>query len=60
MPPSAGPRIDENELLARVDQEARINNIQHVRIFVQCLYDTVHRRLLSIQPMRIEYGGAIE
>src|ERR1700676_5165462 len=31
MPPSAGPRIDEDQLLARVDQEARINNIQQVR-----------------------------
>src|SRR5579862_6394242 len=60
VPPAAGPRIDENQLLARVDEEARINNIQHVRIFVQLRYDTVHRRLLSIQPMWIEYGGAIE
>src|SRR4029077_11583297 len=60
MPPSAGTRIDEDQLLAGVDQEARINNIQQVWIFVQCLYDTIHGRLLSIQPMRIEYGGAIE
>src|SRR6266550_297017 len=47
MPPSAGPRINEDELLAGVDQEARINNIQHMRIFVQCLYNTIHRHLLS-------------
>src|SRR5207302_6620948 len=37
-PPGAGTRIDEDQLLAGLDQEARINNIQHVRIFVQCLY----------------------
>src|SRR5258706_780003 len=59
-PPGAGTRIDEDQLLAGVDQEARINNIQQVRIFVQCLYDTIHCHFLSIQPMRIEYGGAIE
>src|SRR6266404_5730309 len=47
-PPAAGTRIDEDQLLAGVDQEAGINNIQQVRILVQCLYNTVHRRLLSI------------
>src|SRR5712691_2809611 len=31
--PSAGARIDEDQLLASVDQEARIGGIQHVRIF---------------------------
>src|SRR5580700_8249126 len=56
-PPGAGTRIDEDYLLAGVDQEAHINNIQHVRIFVQCLYNTIHRRLGSVQPVRIEYGG---
>src|SRR5882672_10880208 len=30
-PPSAGTRIDKDQLLAGVDQEARISNIQHVR-----------------------------
>src|SRR5881396_1899912 len=44
-PPGAGTRIDEDSLLAGVDQEARISNIQHVRIFVQCLYNSIHRRL---------------
>src|SRR5712692_4550755 len=33
--PGAGARIDEDYLLAGVDQEARITIIQHVRIFVQ-------------------------
>src|SRR5258708_19677499 len=47
-PPAAGTRIDVEQLLAGVDQEARINNIQQVRILVQCLYNTVHRHLLSI------------
>src|SRR5712692_10196744 len=59
-PPGAGTRIDEDELLAGVDKEAHINNIQHVRIFVQCLDDTIHRRLGSDQPVRIEYAGTIE
>src|SRR6266481_7729610 len=43
--PSAGARIDEDQLLAGVDQEACIGGIQHMRIFVQCLYDTIQRRL---------------
>src|SRR6266576_4247445 len=34
-PPGAGTRIDEDQLLAGVDQEARISDIQHVRMFVQ-------------------------
>src|SRR4029077_1076326 len=59
-PPGAGARIDEDELLAGVDQEAHINNIQHVRIFVQCLENTVHRHLGSVQPVRIEYACTIE
>src|SRR6267143_4631515 len=53
--PGAGARIDEDQLLASVDQEARIGGIQHVRIFVQCLYDTIQRRLFSGQPVLIEY-----
>src|SRR5712691_9609902 len=40
-PPGAGTRIDEDELFAGVDKEAHINNIQHVRIFVQCLHNTI-------------------
>src|SRR5882672_9635261 len=59
-PPGAGTRIDEDQLLAGVDQEARISNIQHVRIFVQCLENTIHRRRRSVQPVRIEYAGTIE
>src|ERR1700694_4889807 len=59
-PPGAGTRIDEDYLLAGVDQEARISNLQHVRIFVQCLYNTIHRRLRSVQPVRIECAGTIE
>src|ERR1700682_1967672 len=58
-PPGAGAGIDEDQLLAGVHQEARINNIQHVRIFVQCLYDTIHRRLRSVQPVRIENAATI-
>src|SRR6202035_4037791 len=38
-PPGAGARIDEDEFLAGVDQEARIDNIQHVRILMQSLYN---------------------
>src|SRR4029077_3275775 len=58
-PPRAGTRIDEDSLLAGVDQEAAINNIQHARIFLQCLDNTIHRRLRSVQPVRIEYACAI-
>jgi len=46
-------------LLAGVDQEAAINNIQHVRIFLQSLDNAIHRRLRSVQPLGIEYAGAI-
>src|SRR3984893_7299093 len=59
-PPCAGTRIDEDYLLADVDQEARISNIQHVRIFVHCVYNTIHRRLRSVQPVRIEHAETIE
>src|SRR6266478_467854 len=59
-PPGAGTRIDEDQLLAGVDQEARISDIQHVRMFVQCLYHTIHRRLRSVQPVRTEYAETIE
>src|SRR5260370_29504053 len=58
--PGAGARIDEDQLLAGVDQEACIGGIQQVWSFLQYLYDAVHCRLLSVQPMRIEYGGRIE
>src|SRR6202158_3381531 len=58
--PSAGARIDEDKLLAGVDQETRNRSFQHVRIFVQFLYDTIHRRLRSVQPVRIEHGETIE
>jgi DNA-binding TFAR19-related protein (PDSD5 family) len=47
-------------LLAGVDQEARISEIQHVRIFVECLYNTIRRRLRSVQLVRIEYAETIE
>src|SRR5882757_10371585 len=59
-PPGPGTRIDEDQLVAGVDQKAAINNIQHVRIFVQSLGNTIHRRLRSVQPVRIEYAGTIE
>ncbi len=59
-PPGAGAGIDEDQMFAGVDQEARISNIQHVRIFVQCLYNTIDRRLRSVQPVRIEYAATIE
>src|ERR1700722_15610382 len=58
-PPGAGARIDEDELLAGVDKEAGINNIQHVRIFVQRLYNTIDPCLRSVQPLRIEYAGTV-
>src|SRR6267378_3613538 len=58
--PGAGTRIDEDQLLASVDQEACFGPIQHVRILVQCLYDTIYRRSLSFQPVRIEYAEPIE
>src|ERR1700693_3957139 len=58
-PPGAGTRIHEDSVLASVNEEAAINNIQHVRIVLQCLGNTIHRRLRSVQPMRIEYAGAI-
>src|ERR1700730_16885605 len=58
--PRAGARIDEDELLASVDQEACFGSIQHVRILVQCLYDTIYRRSLSFQPVWIEYAEPIE
>ena len=45
---------------AGVDQEGLIRNIQRVRIIVQCLGNTIHRRLRSVQPVRIEYGVTIE
>src|SRR6202790_3019459 len=47
-PPGAGTRIHEDSLLASVNEEAAINNIQHVRIFLQCLDNTIHRRLRSV------------
>jgi len=47
-------------LLAGVDQETRISGFPHVRIFVQCLYSSIDRRLRSFQPVRIDYGGTIE
>src|SRR5258708_13336031 len=58
-PPGAGAGIDEDYLLAGVDQEASINNIQHVWVFMQSLYNTIHRRLRSVQPVRIEHTGTI-
>src|SRR5216683_2693496 len=44
-PPGTGTRIDQDQLLASVDQEALIRNIQPVRIFAQCLYLPFHRPL---------------
>src|SRR5882762_470201 len=58
--PGTGTRIDEDQLLAGVDQEACFAGAQHVRIFVQCLYDFIHARLRSLQPVLIEYAGTIE
>src|SRR6202030_3772216 len=58
-PPGAGTRIHEDSLLAGVDQEALIGDIQQARIFLQSLDNTIHRRLRSVQPVRIEYAGAI-
>src|SRR5258706_15797951 len=36
-PPATRTRIDEDYLLAGVDQAARISNIQHVGLFMKCL-----------------------
>src|SRR6266850_6338652 len=58
-PPCSGTRIDEDQLLASVDQEALIRNIQQARIFAQCLDNTIHCRLRSVQPMLIEYAVTI-
>src|SRR5258706_11382041 len=58
--PGAGTRIDEDQLLAGVYEETRTSGIQHVRIVVQCLYDTIQRCLFSGQPVRIAYGRTIE
>jgi len=51
--PRAGARVDEDQLLAGIDQEARVGGIQHVRIFLQRFDDTIDRHL-SLQPVRIE------
>src|SRR6266849_4172173 len=58
--PRAGTRVDEDQLLAGVDQETRVAYVQQVRILVQIFFDAIHRHLLSSQPMRVEYGGAIQ
>src|SRR4029077_3154771 len=39
--PGAGTRVDEDQVLAGVDEEACFAGIQHVRIFVQCRYNTI-------------------
>src|SRR6266852_3987797 len=57
--PGAGASIDEDQLLAGVDQEAQIGGIEQVRILVQRLCDTIYRRFLSLQPGQLEYGGRI-
>src|SRR5229473_2190457 len=57
--PGAGASIDEDQLLAGVDQKAQIGGIQQVRILVQCLCDTIDRRFLSLQPGQLEYGGRV-
>jgi len=59
-PTRCGTHIDEDELLAGVDEEARISHVQHVRIVVQRLLNTIHRRRRSVQPVRIECAGTIE
>ena len=58
-PPRAGACIDEDQLLARVDQEARVAYIQQVRILMQRFLDVSHHHLLSVQPMRFERASAI-
>src|SRR5438132_3595563 len=57
--PGARASIDEDQLLAGVDQEALIGGVEQVRIPLQGLCDTIHRRLLSLQPAQLEYGGRI-
>src|SRR6266853_2136813 len=58
--PGAGTRIDEDQLLAGVDQEDCFAAVQHVRVFVQRVDDFIHPRLRSLQPVLIEYAGTIE
>ena len=58
--PGTRARIDEDQLLAGVDREACIGGLQQVRIFVQCIYNTIQRPFISGQPVQIGYGGAIE
>src|SRR6266481_873076 len=58
-PAIPGAGIDEDQLLAGVDQEAQIGGVEQVRILLQGLCDTIHRRLLSLQPVQLEYGGRI-
>src|SRR6266481_1329978 len=57
--PGAGASIDEDQLLAGVDQEAQIGGVEQVRILLQGLCDTIHRRLLPLLPVQLEYGGRI-
>src|SRR6202166_4659112 len=50
-PPGAGTRIDEDSLLAGVDEEALIGDVQQARIFLQRVCNAIHRRLGSVQPV---------
>src|SRR5258708_14082328 len=54
--PSAAPPTNEDNLLARVDQETRNRNLEDVRIFVQFPRNTIHRRLAAAQPVPIQYA----
>jgi len=46
-PTSRRTHIDEDELLACVYEEATISNLKQVRILVQCLENSIHRRRRS-------------
>src|SRR5258708_19717538 len=45
--PSPGARINEDKLLARVDQETRNRNLEEERIFRHFLPNTIHRLLVA-------------
>src|SRR5258708_21654016 len=56
--PRAGARVDEDHLLAGVDQATRVAYVQQVTILAQVFFYAIHRHFLAVEPMRIEYAGA--
>src|SRR5258708_9221198 len=58
--PRAGTRVDEDQLLSGVDQEACVARVQQPRILLQGSFYAIHRYFLRREPVRIECGAAIE